>query len=50
MKKISAKEFDRKFDANEDINEYLDPKTTRVVKLKPKRINVDQTHLVDSRN
>ncbi len=40
-KKISTEEFDQKFDAGEDIEEYLVPGTRRVIKPKTKRILVD---------
>ncbi len=46
MKKITAKEFDKKFDNGEDISEYLD--FSKAVKLKDaklktatKKVNVD---------
>jgi macrodomain Ter protein organizer (MatP/YcbG family) len=47
MKKITAQEFDKKFDNGEDISEYLDlSKATRLkdikkLKTKTKKINVD---------
>ena len=44
MKKITAKEFDEKFDNGEDISEYLDfSKATRLNTLKTdtKKVNVD---------
>jgi len=44
MKKITAKEFDEKFDNSEDISEYLDfSKATRpnVLNTKIKKVNVD---------
>ena len=41
-KKISAEEFDKKFDAGkEDILQYTDPKSTRVVPPSVQRINID---------
>jgi hypothetical protein len=48
-KPISAAEFDRKFDAGEDISEYLDPSSARVFQpgedetldLTPQKVNVD---------
>lgn len=41
MKKISAEEFDRKFDNGEDISEYLDWSTARRGGSAAKRVNVD---------
>jgi len=47
MKKITAKEFDEKFDNGEDISEYLDSskamslKDFKKQKIKTKKINVD---------
>ncbi len=41
MKKIKASEFDKKFDAGEDIAEHLDFSTVRRPNLAPKRVNVD---------
>ena len=40
-KKISAAEFDRKFDAGEDVAEYLDFSNVRKINAEPKRVNVD---------
>ncbi len=40
---ISAAEFDAKFDAGEDIEEYLDLSTLRRPGLEKKRVNVDFT-------
>ena len=40
-KKISTEEFDRKFDAGEDISPYLDPDSTKVVPPAIQRINID---------
>ena len=37
--KITTEEFDRKFDAGEDITEYLNWDTARVVLIK--RVNID---------
>lgn len=42
-KRISAAEFDAKFDAGEDIEEYLDLSTLRRPGLEKKRVNVDFT-------
>lgn len=42
-KRISAVEFDAKFDAGEDIEEYLDLSTLRRPGLEKKRVNVDFT-------
>ncbi len=47
MKKITAKEFDEKFDNGEDITEYLDfsnalkIKDIRNIKTQTKKVNVD---------
>ncbi len=47
MKKITAEEFDRKFDNGEDIDEYLDFSTAvrlkdmKNMKTKTKKVNVD---------
>jgi len=47
MKKITAEEFDAKFDNGEDIDEYLDFSTTtklkdmKKVKTETKKVNVD---------
>ena len=47
MKKITAKEFDEKFDNGEDITEYLDfssvkrLKDTKQLKTETKKVNVD---------
>lgn len=47
MKKITAKEFDKKFDNGEDITEYLDfssairLKDIKKLKTETKKINVD---------
>jgi predicted DNA binding CopG/RHH family protein len=38
---ISAEEFDRRFDAGEDMTPYLDMSTARRPGIEPKRINVD---------
>ena len=40
-KTITAEEFDAKFDAGEDIEQYLDFSTFRRPGLKPKRVNLD---------
>jgi len=40
-KTISAEEFDAKFDAGEDIMEYLDISSIRRPGLETKRVNVD---------
>jgi hypothetical protein len=42
-KRISAAEFDAKFDAGEDIEEYLDLSTLRRPGLEKKRVNIDFT-------
>ena len=47
MKTITAKEFDEKFDNDEDINEYLDfskaikLKDMKKLKIETKKVNVD---------
>lgn len=41
MKGIKAKEIDRKFDAGEDISQYLDISKVRRPKQEQKRVNVD---------
>jgi hypothetical protein len=38
---ISAEEFDRKFDAGEDISEYVDWSKARRPNLEPHRFNVE---------
>ena len=38
---ITAKEFDRRFDAGEDISEFLDWDDARRPGLEPRRVNVD---------
>lgn len=38
---MKAKEFDRKFDAGEDITEYLDFSKARRINQQPKRVNID---------
>lgn len=40
-KSISAAEFDAKFDAGEDIAEFLDPSSARRPNLEARRVNVD---------
>ena len=47
MKKITAKEFDEKFDNNEDIDEFLDFSTAirlkniKKLKIETRKVNVD---------
>jgi len=41
MKRISAAEFDRKFDEGEDLSEYVDWSKAKRPGLEPKRVNVD---------
>ncbi len=41
MKKISAKEFDAKFDAGEDISAYVDSSKTRRPGRETRRVKVD---------
>ena len=38
---MKAKEFDRRFDAGEDITKYLDLEHVERPGLRPKRVNVD---------
>ena len=40
-KSITAEEFDKKFDAGEDVSEYIDWSSARRVNATPKRVNVD---------
>lgn len=40
-KSISAEEFDRRFDAGEDISDHVDWTNARRPGLEPKRVNVD---------
>ncbi len=40
-KSITAEEFDKKFDAGEDVSEYIDWSSARRVNAAPKRVNVD---------
>lgn len=39
--KIDAEAFDKKFDDGEDITEYLDLSTSRLIHQSPQRVNVD---------
>ena len=41
MKRITAKEFDDKFESGEDVLEYCDTKKVRHPELEQKRVNVD---------
>ena len=41
VKPISAEEFDRRFDAGEDMGDYIDWNSARRPGLEPKRVNVD---------
>lgn len=41
MKKISAAEFERKFDAGEDISDHVDWSRATRPGIEPKRVNVD---------
>lgn len=41
MKKITAAEFDQKFDDGEDISDHVDWASARRPNLQPKRVNVD---------
>jgi len=43
QKTISAKEFDRKFDAGEEVEEYLDLTSARRPSREVQRVNVDFT-------
>lgn len=40
-KRISAAEFDRRFEEGEDLSEFLDPSSDRRPNLETKRVNVD---------
>ena len=40
-KKITAKEFDRKFDAGEDVSDYFDFKSFKRINHAKSRVNVD---------
>ena len=40
-KNISAEEFDRRFDAGEDISKYVDWEAARPLNEESKRVNVD---------
>ena len=47
-KKISAEEFDRRFDDGEDMTDYLDWSSFRRPGLESKRVNLDMPqHMVD---
>lgn len=41
MKTISAEEFDRRFDASEDVSEYVDWESARRPGLEIRRVNID---------
>lgn len=41
MKKISSEEFDQKFDAGEDVSEFVDWSRTRRPGREIRRVNVD---------
>ena len=41
MKKIKAEDFDKKFDAGEDISEYVDWASASKPNQEQKRVNVD---------
>ena len=41
MKKLTAAEFDEKFDNGEDISQYIDLSNARRPNLEAKRVNVD---------
>lgn len=48
IKMISAEEFDRRFDAGEELTEYMDWSTMRRPGLEIKRVNVDlPQHVID---
>jgi CopG antitoxin of type II toxin-antitoxin system len=40
-KSITAEEFDRRFDAGEDVSEYIDWSKAERINAVPKRVNVD---------
>jgi len=41
MKTISAEELDKKFDDGEDISDYTVPDSTKLIKMRTRRVNVD---------
>ena len=43
VKRISAAEFDAKFDAGEDVSDYMDWDNVRRPGLEKKRVNIDFT-------
>lgn len=43
VKRISATEFDAKFDAGEDVSDYMDWDNVRRPGLEKKRVNIDFT-------
>jgi hypothetical protein len=46
-KMISGEEFDRRFDAGEDVSEYIDWSSARRPGLEAKRVNVDMpAHMI----
>ncbi|MFH0908856.1 MAG: CopG family transcriptional regulator [bacterium] len=46
---MKAKEFDRRFDAGEDITQFLDLSRARRINQSPRRVNVDfPSWMVDS--
>ena len=48
IKAISSEEFDRRFDAGEELTEYIDWSTMRRPGLEIKRVNVDlPQHVID---
>ena len=48
IKAISAEEFDRRFDAGEELTKYIDWSTMRRPDLEIKRVNVDlPQHVID---
>lgn len=49
MKKITAEEFDARFESGEDVLEYCDLEKIERPDLKPKRVNVDFPSWIVSR-
>lgn len=41
MKKMTAEEFDRRFDEGEDMTPYIVPGSARRINEEPQRVNVD---------
>lgn len=41
LKQIDAEEFDRRFDAGEDMSDYIDWSKGAHINIEPRRVNVD---------